>query len=191
MSGLCRFPTRRALLQSLQLVHVPPNIETQPAQSWSGTVKTRKSWRLKMDNPDLPKLVAVPPRMQKRFGKGAMLLPSPREVDALIRTVPAGSLITISQIRQTLAHKYMADVTCPLVTGIFVRIAAEAAEEDAVAGKTEITPFWRVVKDDGSLNPKFPGGVERQEERLREEGHRIIAGSKKSPRRVQLGDPSR
>ncbi|MBI1789852.1 MAG: MGMT family protein [Acidobacteria bacterium] len=151
-------------------------------------MKTRKSWRQKMNNPNLPKLVAVPPKMQRRFGGGVMLVPSPREVDALIRTVRKRSVITVSQIRQTLARKYAADVTCPLVTGIFVRIAAEAAEEDASAGKTRITPYWRVLKDDGSLNPKFPGGVERQEQRLRDEGQRIVPGSGKKPPRVVLGD---
>ena len=104
--------------------------------------------------------------------------------DALIRAVPEGSVITVSQIRKTLAQKYAADVTCPLVTGIFVRIAAEAAEEDASAGSARITPYWRVVKDDGSLNPKFPGGVERQEQHLRQEGQRMIAGTAKHPPRV-------
>jgi hypothetical protein len=151
-------------------------------------MKTRKSWREKMDNPNLPKLVAVPPRMRKRFGNGAMLLPSPREVDAFIRTVREGSVTTVSEIRQALARKHAADVSCPLVTGIFVRIAAEAAEEDAAAGKKKITPYWRVLKDDGSLNPKFPGGVQRQEERLRDEGHRIVPGSGKRPPRVALGE---
>jgi hypothetical protein len=52
-----------------------------------------------------------------------------------------------------------------MATGIFVRIASEAAEADAVSGKTRITLYWRVVKEDGSLNPKFPGGAERQSER--------------------------
>jgi alkylated DNA nucleotide flippase Atl1 len=47
---------------------------------------------------------------------------------------------------------------------------AEAAEEDRLAGKPEITPYWRVVRDDGRLNAKFPGGVERQAERLGSEG---------------------
>ena len=126
-----------------------------------------------MDNPKLPKVVAIPPRMQKRFGKGAMLVPSPRDVEAFIQTVGAGSVTTVTRIREFLAGKYSADVTCPLTTGIFVRIAAEAAEEDASAGKAKITPYWRVLKDDGSLNPKFPGGVERQAERLRAEGHKI------------------
>jgi hypothetical protein len=151
-------------------------------------MKTRKTWRQKMDNPNLPKLVAVPPKMQKRFGNGTMLLPSPRDVDALIRTVRKGSVITVSQIRRSLAQRCAANTTCPLVTGIFVRISAEAAEEDAAAGKARITPYWRVVKDDGSLNPRFPGGVKRQEERLRDEGHRIIPGRRKRPPRVVLGD---
>jgi hypothetical protein len=145
-------------------------------------MKTRKSWREKMDNPSLPKLVPVPAGMRKRFGDGVMLLPSAHEVDALIRNVRKGSVITLSQIRQALAQKYAADVTCPLVTGIFIRIIAEVAEEDAAAAKTKITPYWRVVKDDGSLNPKFPGGVERQEQRLRDEGRHIVPGSGKGHR---------
>ena len=149
-------------------------------------MNSRKSWREKMNNPNLPKLVPMPARMQKPPGNGIMLLPSPREVDALIRTVPKGRVITFSQIRQALARRYAADVTCPLVTGIFIRISAEAAEEDAAAGKTKITPYWRVVKDDGSLNPKFPGGAERQQERLRDEGHQIIRRNGKQPPKVCL-----
>jgi alkylated DNA nucleotide flippase Atl1 len=73
-----------------------------------------------------------------------------------------------------------------MTTGIFVRIASEAAEEEAAAGKKRITPYWRVVKDDGSLNPKFPGGVERQAERLRAEGQPIVAGSANRPPRLAM-----
>jgi hypothetical protein len=145
---------------------------------------TRRSWREKMDNPNLPKVVDIPPNWQKRSGPGSMLIPSPRQVDALIRSVRKGRLITVSEIRETLAAQHMTDVACPLTTGIFVRIAAEAAEEDAQAGKTRITPYWRVVKDDGSLNPKFPGGARRQAERLRAEGHRIVPARGKRPPRV-------
>lgn len=151
-------------------------------------MKTRKSWREKMHNPNLPKLVDVPPNMQKRFGNGVMLIPSPREVEKFVRTVRKGRLATISQVREALARKYAADTTCPLVTGIFLHIAAEVAEEDAAAGKAKVTPYWRVVRDDGSLNPKLPGGVERQAERLRDEGHRIVAGIGKRPPRVVLNE---
>ena len=147
---------------------------------------TRKPWREKMDNPNLPKVVAIPPKMQKRYGTGTMLLPSPRDVDGLIRAVRKGHVVTVASLRKYLAAKYEVTTACPLVTGIFVRIAAEAAEEAAREGKTRITPYWRVVKDDGSLNPKFPGGVRQQSERLREEGHRILTARGKRPPRVDL-----
>jgi alkylated DNA nucleotide flippase Atl1 len=141
-----------------------------------------------MDNPNLPKLVEILPNMRKRLGTGTMLVPSPGEVEAFIRTVPKGSVTTVSRIRRFLADKYSVDVTCPLTTGIFVRIAAEAAEEDASKGVAKITPYWRVVRDDGSLNPKFPGGVARQAERLRAEGHRILPGAGTRPPRVAPGE---
>ena len=147
-------------------------------------MKTRKSWREKMVNPNLPKLVPLLPAMRKRFSGGMMLVPSPREVETLIRAVPAGRLTTPGRIRESLAQKHGAAVTCPLTAGIFVRLAAEAAEEEARAGRTDITPYWRVVKEDGSLNPKFPGGAARQARRLRAEGHSILPGTGKRPPRV-------
>jgi hypothetical protein len=146
---------------------------------------TRRSWREKMDNPNLPKVVEAPPKWRKDpKGRGSMLIPSPHQVDAVIRSVRKGSLITVTQIREVLAAQHMTEMTCPLTTGIFIRIAAEAAEEDARAGKTRITPYWRVIKDDGSLNPKFPGGADSQADRLRAEGHHIVESKGKRPPRV-------
>lgn len=139
-------------------------------------MRTRKSWREKMHNPNLPKVVDIPPKMQKRLGQGTLLIPSPEQVEAEIRTIRKGTVRPVSLIRANLAAKYSTHAVCPLVTGIFVRIAAEAAEEEARAGKTRITPYWRVVKDDGSLNPKFPGGVVAQAERLRDEGVQVVGG---------------
>jgi len=139
-----------------------------------------------MDNPTLPKLVRIPPAMQTRFGKGMMLVPSPREVEAFIQTLPEGTVSTVSKIREFLAAKHSAGVTCALTTGIFVPIDAEAAEEDSRAGKEKITPYWRVVKDDGSLNPKLPGGTSLQAKRLRAEGHRILPAKGKRPPHVDL-----
>jgi alkylated DNA nucleotide flippase Atl1 len=147
-------------------------------------MKTRTSWREKMENPNLPKVVPIPPGRQKRWGTGNMLVPSPREVEEVIRATPKGRVTTVSFIRDTLAKRHLADVTCPMTTGIFLRIAAEAAEEESRAGKARITPYWRVVKDDGSLNPKFPGGVEFQAEKLRAEGHTIVRGTGRKPPRV-------
>jgi len=113
-----------------------------------------------------------------------MLIPKPLDVDALVRRIHKGKLATVDQIRERLASDFGADLTCPLTTGIFLRIAAEAAEEDASRGESEITPYWRVVKGDGSLNEKLPGGLEAQAKRLRDEGHAIQPGEGKKPPRV-------
>jgi len=102
-----------------------------------------------------------------------------------VRTVETGKLVTVDQIRRRLAKDYGGDSACPLYTGIFLRIAAEAAEEDLTNGATEITPYWWVVKADGRLNEKFPGGVDAQAAHLREEGHTIEPGKGKKPPRVK------
>ena len=101
-----------------------------------------------------------------------------------MRTVQPGRLATVSQIRDRLARDHKADYTCPLTTGIFLRIAAEAAAEDAGLGHREITPYWRVIKPDGCLMEKFPGGVEAQASTLMTEGHTILPGKGKKPPRV-------
>jgi len=102
-----------------------------------------------------------------------------------VRRVQTGKLVTVGQIRRRLAKDYGGDTACPLCTGIFLRIAAEAAEEDLTRGATEITPYWRVVKADGGLNEKFPGGVDAQAAHLREEGHTIEPGKGKQPPKVK------
>lgn len=137
--------------------------------------KTRKSWREKLEVAPEPKVVDDP------RGRGKMLIPKPLDVDALIRKVQKGKLATVDQTRERLAKDFHADLTCPLVTGIFLRTAAEAAEEDLRVGKKSITPYWRIIKADGSLNEKFPGGTEAQAGHLKEEGHGIQPSQGKKP----------
>jgi hypothetical protein len=147
----------------------------------------RKSWREKLENPpvELPKIVEVPEKWRKSQGGRFILVPTPLMADAEIRTVREGKLMTHGQLRQRLAQREKADSTCPMTLGIFLRIISEVAEEDRREGKKRITPYWRVVKDDGSLNPKFPGGVEAQATLLRAEGHTIAPGKGKKPPRVE------
>lgn len=141
---------------------------------------SRTRWREKLEKPQEPKVVQIPPKMS-RFGKGTMLIPTPMLVDEMIRKVPKGKLITGSELRRKLASDFATDVTCPLTTGIFIRIAAETAEEDRANGKRRLTPYWRVIKDDGGLNPKYPGGVDSQARNLRAEGFTVARHGKKPP----------
>ena len=145
-----------------------------------------KTWRQKLeaDHPKHGTMVPVPAAWQKRYGRGMMLIPRPMDVDAILRKVRKGQLITQSQIRERLAKDAGAQSACPMSTGIFMRMVAEAAEEDRAAGKKRITPYWRTIKDDGKLNEKLPGGALAQAALLESEGHEIVPGTGKQPPRI-------
>ncbi|MFN0052848.1 MAG: hypothetical protein ACKV0T_11705 [Planctomycetales bacterium] len=137
--------------------------------------KHRRSWREKLaDDKDLPKVVKITPAMAHRFGTGTVAIPAPREVDAIMRQVPRGRLITINLIRERIAQAQGATIGCPMTTGIFAWIAAHAAEEARQAGVSRITPWWRTLKNGGELNPKYPGGIDQARQFLEAEGHRIV-----------------
>jgi hypothetical protein len=72
-----------------------------------------------------------------------------------------------------------------MCTGIFAGIAARAAEEMADAGKDEIMPYWRTLREGGKLNDKYPGGVATQAEHLLAEGYEIVEGRGKQPPKVK------
>jgi alkylated DNA nucleotide flippase Atl1 len=138
--------------------------------------KIRTSWRAKLHKPMQPKLVPISNGMAKRFGPGMMLIPTALELDAMIRKIPRGEVTTLAEVRARLARWHRVEITCPLVSGIFLRIVSEAAEEDRRAGRADVTPYWRVVGPGGRLNKKFPGGMEAQAQRLAEEGHTVENG---------------
>ena len=74
--------------------------------------KAKETWREKLGSTakkqGLPRVEASEGKMSEKFGKGTFVIPSPVEVDALMKTVPAGRLITINQIREYMADKYHA-----------------------------------------------------------------------------------
>jgi len=138
-------------------------------------MKKRKTWAEKLaDNKGFPKVGPLTGKMTKRWGTGIMVIPAPLEVDALMRKVPKGRVITINELRASLAATHKADFACPITTGIFSWIAAHAAAEAEAAGAKRITPYWRTLKTGGELNPKYPGGVKHLAKRLRTEGHVVV-----------------
>ena len=140
----------------------------------------KKSWREKLaDDKDLPKVCKVTGRLTRRWGKGTFVIPAPREVNALMRRVPKGRVVTINELRVALAKKHKTDFACPITTGIFSWIAAQAAAEDEAQGKKRFTPYWRTLKTGGEINPKYPGGASLIARRLRAEGHEVISKGKR------------
>jgi len=121
-----------------------------------------KTWKQKLDGAQ-PAHVEV---LEKAFGgapPGArMLVATPRLVDEYMRNVPAGESRSIAQMRADLAQAHGAQISCPLSTSIFARIAAEAALEETETGVSlaEVTPFWRVIDENSPIAKKLSCGVE-------------------------------
>jgi len=81
-----------------------------------------------------------------------MLIPSAVQVDNYIRNIPSGRTANVKDIRIDQAKASGAEISCPVVTGIQLRVVAEAANEDLQAGAnlSEVIPIWRVI------GPKTP-----------------------------------
>lgn len=146
-------------------------------------VKKRKSWQEKLENnKSFPKIMKFETRfpcakalikMGAQPGDSVVLAP-PLAVNEIMKEVPEGKLITLGEICQKLAEKYGTKYCCTLTTGIFVLIAAQAAEET----KNDV-PYWRTLKNNYELNEKYPYGAERQKELLEKEGHTILKKGKR------------
>ena len=124
-----------------------------------------------LENRDMPKIQIITDSASiKKYGGEKMYFAPPADCDAVMRTVPFGRVTTVGEIRSFFARKNNADFTDPITAGIFVSIAAWASYQR----KDDQTPYWRTLKADGELNPKYPGGVEEQKKRLEDEGHTIV-----------------
>ena len=130
------------------------------------------------DEKDFPKIKTIPKKLHKSWGIGKFVMPSPLEVNSLMKKVSKGKLTTINQLREILAKKYKTTTACPIVTGIFVIIAARAAAEELKEGKKRVTPYWRTIKSNGIINEKYPGGIVVQKKILKQEGHIILSKGK-------------
>lgn len=123
------------------------------------------------DSKDMPKMQIITDRKSiEKYGGDRMYFAPPIDYDRVMKQVPWGKVLTVGSIREYFAGQSGADFTEPITAGIFVSIAAWASYQ-----RTEDeTPYWRTLKVKGELNPKYPGGVEAQREKLEAEGHTVI-----------------
>lgn len=128
------------------------------------------------NNKDMPKIkILTDEKSIKRYGGEKMFLAPPLYYDEVMKRIPKGKLITLKDIREYFAKKYETDFTCPMTAGIFVNIVAWASYQR----KEDKTPFWRTLKTNGELNPKYPEAIELQKSKLEAEGHTIITKGRK------------
>lgn len=128
---------------------------------------------------DMPRIQIVTDETTiKKYGGEKMFFAPPITYDEIMKKVPRGKVITVGAIREYLAKENGADFTDPITAGIFVSIAAWASHQ-----RTEDkTPYWRILKANGELNAKYPGGIAAQKEKLEAEGHTVVERGRKNIR---------
>jgi hypothetical protein len=134
-------------------------------------MSVRKSWSEKLQHCKAPKVVILEKAWGGMSAGDKMYISSPLELDAAIRLLPPGEVMSIAELRHKVADDHGCAGTCHLTTSMFIRIAAEAAREqlDAGASPADVTPFWRVVAPGSPLAKKMLVDDAWLAERLAEE----------------------
>ena len=118
-------------------------------------------------------IVDIPKDRVKFFGgTGKMLLPSPATVAAVIKKIPKRKLITTNLLCKELTAQFEVQGTCPVTT--------QRALQAIAHGSSKNFPYWRVIKTNGGLIARFPGGAAGQAALLVEEGFSIETKGKES-----------
>jgi len=101
-----------------------------------------------------------------------LLIATPKVVDEYIRQIPKGQHTSLQQMRKDLAAEFNAEYSCPITSGIFLRIAAELAYEQYQNGTPikKITPFWRMIDKKAPIAKKLSFGYEFVAEQRKKEG---------------------
>ncbi len=89
-----------------------------------------------------PKIVPVPEKMEKYFGRGTMLHPDIEMIEELIEKIPKGKVTTTDTLAKKLAADFGSDVTCPMRTGNHLKSLSKMDSN---------VPFWRVIKTDRKM----------------------------------------
>jgi hypothetical protein len=132
----------------------------------------RKTWLEKMHNGQPAKTEITAKKFADIPEGASMFIATPQIVDAYIRNIPRGMHCSLQQMRKDLAAEHHTEYTCPVTSGIFLRIVAEAAYEQYAAGKPlkSITPFWRMIDHKAPVAKKLTFGVDFvREQRVKEE----------------------
>jgi hypothetical protein len=123
-----------------------------------------------LGKPETPVVKPIDRRFAGHDPGDLMLISTPWEISGRIRRLRPGTALTVAEFRERLAKSADADFTCPLSTGIFLRIVAESALEELRQGAdpSDVTPFWRVIEPDCALATKLTCGpqfIKRQRAR--------------------------
>lgn len=122
----------------------------------------KKTWLDKLNENKEPQVKRVDIDFADIAAGSNMLIATPQIIDQYIQQIEFGKRVDSKTLRKDLALTHHADCTCPVTTGIFLRIVAEANYEKWLQGKSveDITPFWRVIEPNSALAKKLTFGQE-------------------------------
>ena len=121
---------------------------------------SKKTWLDKLNKNKEPQVKRIDIDFADMPAGSNMLIATPQIIDQYIQQVEFGKRVNSKTLRKDLALAHHADCTCPVTTGIFLRIVAEANYEKWQQGKPieDITPFWRVIEPNSALAKKLSFG---------------------------------
>ena len=133
---------------------------------------TRKGGHEKLHNGKADKIVVTGRTFADIPQGAAMYIANPEVINEFIRQIPKGTQTTLQQMRTDLAARHGVDYCCPLTSGIFLRIVAEAAYEDYINGMDlkKITPFWRIISAAAPVCKKLSFGSDFIKTQRKKEG---------------------
>ena len=116
-----------------------------------------KSWNEKLIKKHISKIKVIEKKFADIPAGSSMYISTPQEIKSEVDKINPGKTLSQKDLRVKLAKKHKTDYTCPVTTGIYLRIIAEASLEEYRNGKqvTQLTPFWRVIEKDSSLWKKL------------------------------------
>ncbi len=121
---------------------------------------SKKTWLDKLSEKKEPRIKRIDFDFADIPANSNMFIATPQIIDNYIKKIPKGKNVTVQTMRKDLAIENRADYTCPVTTGIFLRIVAEANFEKFIQANSlkGITPFWRVVEPNSTLSKKLSFG---------------------------------
>lgn len=125
------------------------------------------------------KIVDIPTKMEKFYGKGKMLHPSIEEIATLVKTIPQGFVATIDTLSKRLAKDFDVDVTCPMRTGNAIKKIATEYSNTITASQI---PFWRVIRSNNLVIKSKR--IEFAASQIEKEGFKLIYGKQDA---IKLG----
>ena len=120
----------------------------------------KKSWLDKLNENKESKIKRIDIDFADIPAGSTMFIATPKLIEQYIKKIGVGKRINIKTLRKDLALTHNADYTCPVTTGIFLRIVTEANYEKLQQGERleEITPFWRAIEPNSALAKKLTFG---------------------------------